>query len=428
MQVRNLDGWLQRLEQMQPDKIELGLARVKQVANRLGLDKPDFRIITVGGTNGKGSTVAFADAMLTGLGFKTGVYTSPHFIHFSERIVINGERASDDALCRAFDSIENARGAVALTYFEFTTLAAIRCFADANIDVAVLEVGLGGRLDATNAWDSELACISSIGIDHTDWLGNDRETIGAEKAGIARRGCVLVCGDTDAPKSIAKVAGDIGAILLQRGRDFHIEKIATGTWHYADSLQSIELPRPAIKGDWACDNAAVAISAVSNFLQQAPPVPVIETALLEVTMTGRMQEIDAAGTRVILDVAHNEAAAVKLGHYLKAEQIDGKTLAVFGCMSDKDVNAIVGSLVPFIDAWLIADIDYPRAIDPAEIDSQLQLHNAGSREIFTSVIHAVEAAVAQSGPNDRVVVLGSFHVVGPALEVLDQINNQSRQI
>jgi len=384
VQARNLDSWLQRLEQMQPDKIELGLGRIKKVASRLGLENPGFRIITVAGTNGKGSTVAFTDSMLTSLGFKTGVYTSPHFIHFSERIVINGECASDDALCRAFDSIDGARGEVALTYFEFTTLAAIRCFADAKIDVAVLEVGLGGRLDATNAWDSEVACISSIGIDHIDWLGDDRESIGAEKAGVARKGCVLVCGDTDPPRSIAKVADDIGAVLLQRGRDFHVEKKQTGTWHYSDSLQSIELPRPSIKGDWACDNAAVSISAVSNFLQYAPPVSIIETALHQVKMTGRMQMIERADTQVILDVAHNEAAAVKLGQYLKTEQINGKTLAVFGCMSDKDASAIVASL-----------------------------------EIFTSVIHAVEAAVAQSGPDDRVVVLGSFHVVGPALEVLD---------
>jgi len=417
----NLNSWLQRLEQMQPDKIELGLGRIKQVAVNLGIDVPDFRIITVAGTNGKGSTVAFADAMLRACGYSTGVYTSPHFIHFSERIVVKGNRVADDALCRAFDAIDNARAEVELTYFEFTTLAAIWCFTEANIDVAILEVGLGGRLDATNAWDSEVACISSIDIDHTDWLGDDRESIGAEKAGVARSGCVLVCGDTDAPASIAKVAADVGATLLQRGRDFTIEKSGDNSWRYRDQSLDVELPLPAIKGQWACDNAAVSICAVRNFLAEVLPLAVIETALQQVTMTGRMQMVEAGDTSVILDVAHNRAAAVKLSHYLESEKVSGRTLAVFGCMLDKDAGAIVESLAPVIDDWLIAEIDYPRAMAGVDIEQELQQHDVKNGQIFASVIHAVKAAVAQSGPEDRVVVLGSFHVVGPALELLVEI-------
>ena len=414
----NLHDWLQRLEQMQPDKIELGLSRIKQVAGNLGLDAPNFRIITVAGTNGKGSTVAYADAMLKACGYSTGVYTSPHFIHFNERIVVNGKRAGDELLCRSFDAIDKARGDVALTYFEFTTLAAIWCFTDAHIDVALLEVGLGGRLDATNAWDSEVACISSVGIDHTDWLGDDRESIGAEKAGVARRGCPLICGDTDAPESIAKVAADVGATLLQRGCDFTIEKLSDSRWRYCDSQLSIDLPLPVIKGQWACDNAAVSICAVKTFLAEAPPVAVIEAALRQVTMTGRMQLVELDNTSVILDVAHNGAAADKLRQYLESEKVSGRTRAVFGCMLDKDAGVIVESLSPVMDDWFIAEIDYPRAMAGVDIDRELRRHSVKSRQIFASVIHAVQAAVAQSGPEDRVVVLGSFHVVGPALAEL----------
>jgi len=364
--------------------------------------------------------VAYTDAMLSACGYSTGVYTSPHFIHFSERIVVKGARADDDALCRAFDAIDKARGEVQLTYFEFTTLAAIWCFTDANIDVAILEVGLGGRLDATNAWDSEIACISSIGIDHTDWLGDDREAIGAEKAGVARSDCLLVCGDNDPPDSIARVASEVGAVLLQRGRDFTVESNGANNWRYCDQQLNIELPLPAIKGQWACDNAAVAICAVINFLTDLPPVAVIETALLQVTITGRMQMVEAGDASVILDVAHNSAAASKLSRYLESEKISGRTRAVFGCMLDKDASAIVESLAVVVDDWLIAEIDYPRAMAAADIDQVLQQQGVKSCQIFASVIHAVEAAVAQSGPEDRVVVLGSFHVVGPALEVLGE--------
>lgn len=421
-----LQNWLHRLEQMQPDKIELGLKRIKQVALNLGIDKPGFRIITVAGTNGKGSTVAYIDAMLRHLGLKTGVYTSPHFIHFSERIVVNGKRADDNSLCKAFDAIDNARAEVPLTYFEFTTLAAIQCFCDAHIDVAVLEVGLGGRLDATNAWDSEAACISSIGIDHIDWLGDDRESIGAEKAGVARSGCPLICGDTDPPASIARVASEVGATLWQRGADFTVEHRSLKhrsctAWRYSDAQTSIELPMPAIKGLWACDNAAVSICAVSRFLGSSPPVASIENALQSVAMFGRMQTVSLDSTSVILDVAHNRAAAEMLNQYLQSHRIDGCTHAVFGCMQDKDASAIIESLAPGIDAWHIAEIDYPRAMKGAEIDRELQNQRVKNREIFASVIHALKAAVAQSGKDDRVVVFGSFHVVGPALEMLDQM-------
>ncbi len=415
-----MHDWLRYLEQLQPDKIELGLERITRVAGQLDLQSPGFRVITVAGTNGKGSTAAYIDAMLTALGYRTGVYTSPHFIHFNERIVIDGRRVGEDRLCRAFAAIEQARADVALTYFEFTTLAGIWCFAEAGIDVAILEVGLGGRLDATNAWDSEVACISSIGIDHVEWLGNDRESIGAEKAGVARQGCALICGDTNPPASIARVAGEKGALLLQRDRDFFVEPLLDSQWSYEDQSTKLQLPAPAIAGKWACDNAAVAITAVAKFIGSLPATPVIESALANVVMPGRMQILQYGDTQVLLDVAHNKAAAEQLDAYLSSIRVDGKTLAVFGCMQDKDASAIIDSLVTAVDNWLIAEIDYPRAMPATEISAKLALAGVENSENFASVIHAVRAAVAQSGPEDRVVVMGSFHVVGPALDLLNK--------
>jgi len=418
LKKNSLQLWLQRLEQMQPDKIELGLDRIKKVALKAGLAQPEFGIITVAGTNGKGSTVAFCDAILTGLGHSTGVYTSPHFIEFNERIVIRNERVDDGLLVEAFEVIDNARSSVALTYFEFTTLAGIYCFSQAKIDVAILEVGLGGRLDAVNAWDSTVACISSIGIDHTDWLGDDRESIGREKAGVARNGQVLVCGDTNPPASIATTVSKIGATLIQRGTGFHVDSAAGDQWHYKDAMQNLTLERPAIQADWACDNAAVAICTVSQFLGAPPSTAAIQSALQQVTMTGRMQMLEFENIPVILDVAHNAAAAARLADFLAGHSVSGNTRAVFACMQDKDVTAIVKALSAHIDNWYIAQIDYARSMSAENIEREVLQHRQTNTEIFASVIQATGAAVAQSTVGDRVVVFGSFHVVGPALEVL----------
>lgn len=413
----NLQEWLHYLEQMQPDKIELGLKRIKKVAVSANLDKPPFRIITVAGTNGKGSTVAYCDAILVNHGYRCGVYTSPHFVEFNERIVVDGERVADDLLCEAFQAVDNARDEVALTYFEFTTLAAIHCYIALQVDVAILEVGLGGRLDAVNAWDPDVACITSIGVDHTDWLGDDREQIGREKAGVARHGKVLVCGDTNPPASIAEAAETIGATLCQRDQQFHIEYVNDDQWRYIDDHQNLLLPRPRIKGSWACDNASVAICTVGHFLGEAASPQSVESALKQVTMTGRMQILESHGTEVILDVAHNAAAAEKLAQYLASHPISGVTRGVFACMQDKDVAAIVEALGAGIDQWCIAELDYPRAMQADEIQTEVLGQRQVKTDIFASVIQASQAAVAQSDPRDRVVVFGSFHVVGPALSI-----------
>ena len=238
-----LDNWLERLEQMQPERIELGLSRISRVAVLAGLDQPGFRIVTVGGTNGKGSTVAYIAGLLASQNLVTGVYTSPHFVQFNERVVVNDEPVSADELCDAFALVDRVRGDIELTYFEFTTLAAIHCFSRRNVDVAVMEVGLGGRLDAVNAWDSEVACITSVGIDHIDWLGDNREQIGFEKAGIARSGCALICGESDPPDSVARTVVQIGASLHQIGRDFNARQL-TQQWESV-SYTHLTLPTKA---------------------------------------------------------------------------------------------------------------------------------------------------------------------------------------
>lgn len=421
MQPENpLAWWLERLELMQPDRIELGLARITEVATAAGLLKPDYRIVTVAGTNGKGSTVAYCASILMHSGLSVGVYTSPHFIDFNERIVINDVRVTDADLCEAFTHIDRCRGQIELTYFEFTTLAAIYCFKKHAIDVAVLEVGLGGRLDATNAWDSDVACITSIGIDHTDWLGDDRESIGREKAGVARAGCALVCGETDPLSSVRNYANQIGARLLQTGEDFGCEQQDAERWVYRGPHGTMELPNPAIAASWAKANAAVAICACGQLLGSMPLVDALAGAMRDVTIPGRMQQLQYRSTTVLLDVAHNGAAARLLSQHLEKNPLQGQTIAVFSCMQDKDAEAIIAELCPQVDQWFIGQIDYPRAFDSPELANILASTTGAGTQVFASVIKAFEAAVAQSGVGSRVVVFGSFHMVGPVLNYLSK--------
>lgn len=403
---------------MQPDRIELGLARIKKVAEYAGLSSPEFQVITVAGTNGKGSTVAYTASVLRAMGKSVGVYTSPHFIDFNERIVIDDKRASEADLCEAFEHIDTHCGDTTLTYFEFTTLAAMYCFIKNAVDIAVLEVGLGGRLDAANAWDSDVAGITSIGIDHTDWLGDDRESIGFEKAGVARKGCSLVCGEKNPPHSILEHAQDTGVNLLQIGKDFSVIASAQ-QWTYRGPKGTLDLPFPAIDAAWAIDNAAVAICMCGELLGSMPPVSVIATAMKEVSMDGRMQSLVYQSVPVLLDVAHNQAAAAMLAAYLKDNPVDGSTFAVFSCMQDKDAVAIVNELGSVVDQWFVAQIDYPRAYEAAKLVELLTTEADVQAEVFISVIPAFDAAVAQSQVGSRVVVFGSFHLVGPVLELLN---------
>jgi len=412
-----LDEWLIRLEQMQPDRMELGLSRISQVAALAGLDKPDFKIVTVAGTNGKGSTVAYIAELLNTQGLSTGVYTSPHFIDFNERIVVDGARASADELCQAFELVDRVRDSIDLTYFEFTTLAAIHCFMQREVDVAVMEVGLGGRLDAVNAWDSNVACVTSVGIDHVDWLGDDRETIGFEKASVGRAGCALICGDSDPPASVVSTAEEIGALLLQVGRDFSFSRDAD-RWVYRDAEVSLSLPVPSIAGEWAIGNASVAICATRQLLGFHISEKDVASVLGKVSIAGRMQMLDYRNVPVILDVAHNADAARLLSEHLQSHPVMGETTAVFSCMQDKDIDAILHEMHARIDRWCIAELDFPRAIKSTQLTDALTSVDAQTIDVFATVTTAFEQAVAQSDSADRVVVFGSFHVVGPVLASL----------
>ncbi len=417
---RDLAAWLQTLEAMQPDRIELGLDRVGAVAERVGLLRPAFRIVTVAGTNGKGSTAGYVSAMLRAAGYRVGSYTSPHFLEFNERIAVDDKWVADAPLVAAFEAIERARGDTALTYFEFTTLAAVEHFRSRQIDIAVLEVGLGGRLDAVNLWDSDVACVTSIGIDHVDWLGDNREVIGREKAAIARVGCALVCGDPEPPDSIASTAQAIGATLWQLGRDFEFERRSAG-WRYRSAMGDLELPSPAIPAEWAVNNAATAITVCSQLIGSCPERAWIIDALASVMPAGRAQQASYRGVDLLLDVAHNPAAASQLAHYLGQHPATGATRAVFGCMMDKDAESIISMLSPYIDGWYIGEIDYDRAMSGAHLQAMLSQQRAETA-VYPSVTTALEQAVAQSSLSDRVVVFGSFLTVSEVMLAMDGLH------
>jgi dihydrofolate synthase/folylpolyglutamate synthase len=412
----SLGRWLERLEQMQPDRIELGLQRIRTVASRCDLLNPTFDILTVAGTNGKGSTVAYAASILRHSRYRVGVYTSPHFVDFNERIAIDEQRVSDEQLCEAFAAIDAQRDGTDLTYFEFTTLAAMFVFQRSSIDVAVLEVGLGGRLDAVNAWDCSVGCITSIGIDHSDWLGDDRESIGREKAGIARRGLPLICGDREMPSSIAKVAAETGATLIRIGHDFDY-RIGAPRWQYRGPAGELDLPVPSIDGDWAMGNASVAVTACAALLQRLPATEAVERAVREVIVPGRMQRVIYRQVPLLLDVAHNPQAAAALARHLGRQSMT--TMAVFSCLQDKDAAGVVAELAGVVDRWLIFPLDYPRAHDIPSLVEMINAQGASEVEVFTSVIQALDAAVAQFSEESRIIVFGSFHVVGPVLQMLE---------
>lgn len=415
---RNLSQWLTWLEAKQPDHIELGLQRIAQVAENAGLLQPACRVITVAGTNGKGSTVGYIAAVLANSGLRVGVYTSPHFQHYSERIVVDDQPISDAELVAAFGRIEDALDDISLTYFEFTTLTAMAHFEQCQVDVAVLEVGLGGRLDAVNLWDSEVACVTSVSIDHTDWLGNDRESIGREKAGVARAGRPLVCGDLQPPDSLLQHARQIGAPLHRRGHDFDFGD-HTG-WQFNGAGMTLQLSAPSIAADWAQANAAVAMTACALFLDRQLSAEAATRALQSVSIAGRVQQLSHRGVPVLLDVAHNPAAAQALAGFIEQHPVRGVTRAVFGCMQDKEVHAVLAPLATRIDQWHLGSVDSARAMSTADLAGVLGEASAPAETlIYPSVTVAFDQAVAQSESADRVLVFGSFLVVAAVLQLLD---------
>lgn len=406
------------METLHPREIELGLARVAEVRDRLGLAQPAFAVISVAGTNGKGSTVAMLEHVLHAAGYRVGAYTSPHLIEYNERVRIATDAVSDAELCAAFERIEAARAETPLTYFEFGTLAAIDTFRQRNVEIAILEVGLGGRLDAVNAWDADVSIVSSVGIDHTEWLGPDRESIGREKAGVYRERHCAICGDPDPPHSLIEYAEKIGARLLCVDRDFDFERLPDSwTWRTLDKKHS-GLPYPAMRGDYQLYNAACVIMALSCLAGRFPvKMADIRTGLLGAVLPGRFQTLPGRPVRV-LDVAHNVQAVKALARTLTAQVVPGRTIAVCGMLHDKPIAAALRILAPLVSRWHVAGL--PGARGASTEDMRVALAEAGVDEgagLHEDIEQAYVAALAEAREHDRIVVFGSFHTVGAILRL-----------
>ena len=413
----NLHDWLTYLESLHPKTIALGLERVAQVKQRLNL-QADFPIITVGGTNGKGSVCAMLESMLHAAGYRVGCYTSPHLLSYNERVRIGKKQVGDAELCRSFEKIEQARGDISLTYFEFGTLAAMQCFISHKVEVAILEVGLGGRLDAVNVFDSDCAVVTGVDIDHTDYLGDTREQIGFEKAGIFRTGKVAICADEDVPQTVVDHAEKIGAELWRIGREFGFTP-HHGQWDYRSSAGSRSaLPYPALRGTYQLNNASAALAALDALKEKLPvSMEAVRRGLVEVTLPGRFQIVPGS-PQLILDVAHNPHAARSLAQNLSGLPPCGKTFAVFAMLKDKDIAGVVRVLKGQIDVWLAASIDAPRGATAAEVARVLASEGiAGEIKEFPSIENALLHACNESSENDRIAAFGSFYTVAEVMRV-----------
>ncbi|MBN3133796.1 bifunctional tetrahydrofolate synthase/dihydrofolate synthase [Pectobacterium brasiliense] len=401
--------WLHYLEHLHAQAIDLGLERVKQVAEHLQLLQPAPTVFTVAGTNGKGTTCCTLESILLAAGLRVGVYSSPHLVRYTERVRIQGKELPEALHTQAFADIEAGRGAVSLTYFEFGTLSALQLFKQANLDVVILEVGLGGRLDATNIVDADVSVVTSIAIDHTDWLGNDRESIGREKAGIFRQGRPAVVGEPDMPGTIADVAAEKGAQLHRRGRDWEYS-MQRETWSWQDKQRELSrLPLPNVP----LANAATALAALHysslNVSEEA-----IRQGLQHAALPGRFQTVQAS-PRLILDVAHNPHAAAYLANRLAELPKTGKVRAVVGMLSDKDIAGTLAHLTPLVDAWYCAPLEGPRGATAQQIAEHLTRSQS-----FLDVVTAWKQAMSEATEQDIVIVCGSFHTVAHVMEALDE--------
>ena len=413
-----LARWLRRLEAMRPDRIELGLERVGTVWERLrGARKPPT-VITVGGTNGKGSVVAFLDALCAAGGRRRGAYTSPHLHSFGERIRINGATAEDGDLVAAFEAVESVRQGIPLSYFEFTTLAALELFLRADLDLWLLEVGLGGRLDAVNIVSADPVVITNVGLDHQEWLGPDRESIAREKAGILRRNGTLIYGESELPRSLGARAEALGVAVYRWRREFDFVN-GSGN-HRCFSKAGLERRVPVstlgLSGAHQWANAACALAAISCTRHGLPASDAgIVQALADTDLPGRMQIVPGSPP-VWLDVAHNVAAAAVLRRALQSQQCTGRTLAVFGVLAGKDIAGIVAELKPAIDAWYLVPTPGERGMSASGLATAAAVGRSG--HALQSVAAGLRSARAAARPEDRIVVFGSFRVVAAALAEL----------
>ncbi|GAA4084114.1 bifunctional tetrahydrofolate synthase/dihydrofolate synthase [Zhongshania borealis] len=418
MRFARLDDWLRWLETQHPREIDLGLERVAAVAKALNISL-SMPVLTVAGTNGKGSCVALAAAILSAEGYRVGTYTSPHLVDYNERIVIAGERVADAPLIAAFAAIDAARGEISLSYFEFGTLAALWLFQDAALDAVVLEIGLGGRLDAVNIVDADVAIVSSIAIDHEAWLGSDREVIAREKAGVFRAGHAAVVGDLDPPKSLLAYGREIGAKMLCRGHDFSFID-AGHQWQWrgvgagGEAIKYLDLPVPRI----LLDNAAAVLQAL-QYLDLAVSEASLRQGLALASVPGRCQHFVVNGVDIVLDVAHNPAAVVTLRQHLQTRPVSGRCQGVFAVMADKAIAEMIGILEPCFDNWVLATLaGNGRAASAEYVAALLAEQLIEPVDVGGTVAESVERGLAESRPGDRLVIFGSFFTVAEAMTYL----------
>lgn len=412
-----LETWLSYLTDLHSQNIDMGLERVGQVARQMNLTQPAPRVITVTGTNGKGTTCHTLESIFMAAGLKVGVYSSPHLVRYTERVRIQGRELAEADFCEAFAKIEAQRGNISLTYFEYGTLAALQLFKQAKLDIVILEVGLGGRLDATNVVDADIAAITSIALDHTDWLGSDREHIGYEKAGIFRAGHYGVVGEPDMPASIAQVAEKLGTLLFRRGADWqYSEQADSWTWQ-SSQREWHNLPLPNVP----LANAATALGVVSCLLQidtniaQQVTDNVIYQGLRSAQLPGRFQVIGEQPL-IILDVAHNpHAAGYLVSKLAELPKMDGRRIrAVVGMLGDKDIKGTLECLSQQVTDWYIAPLTEFRGADVAELSQYLAQANE-----FDSVESAWQQARLDATEQDVIVVCGSFHTVAHVMMLLE---------
>ena len=423
-----LSEWLAWLETLSPTEINLGLQRTQRVLEALELPRPPH-VLLLAGTNGKGSSVAMTDALLRATGHRTGAYTSPHISCFNERIVVDGVAATDADIIAAFERVEAARRGTELTYFEFGTLAAAVVFAAAKLDVWILEVGLGGRLDATNAIDPTASLITNVSLDHCDWLGFDVESIGFEKAGVMRPGVATVFGDRNVPESVVRQAKQCGSALLLAGRDYDFNVHEGGTWSWHGPSNSIEdLHPPGLLGEFQTGNAAAVLMLLEAAgLSGAVDAKLVNKVLPNVSLKGRLQRIvldspGSPGNEWLIDVAHNPAAAGVLAKTLADRENSGETIAIIGVLNDKDVEGVVAPLLPQVDRWIAMTPDSHRAIAANELARRISNLAGKACLIAESPAAAIELARRTASENDRILATGSFFTVSPVLEQLKRLS------
>jgi dihydrofolate synthase/folylpolyglutamate synthase len=415
-----LAEWLAWLETLHPKKIDLSLNRIRTVLESMQLETPPFRVITVAGTNGKGSCVAYLEAIYRQAGFRVGAFTSPHLVRFNERVAIDGRFASDEDLVEAFWVMNRARGNATLSYFESSAVAAFHLFARAEVDVAVLEVGMGGRLDAVNVYDADAALIVSIGLDHTEWLGNDRESIGFEKAGVMREGRPVIVADADPPQSIFSAVARTGAEGYLIGRDFRYERDDHALRICCRNGDDYRVPVPAFGGEEQLVNASACVQLVDSLQAELPVSPeAVAAGIAAARVPGRMHSRTIDGVEWLFDVAHNPAAAARLAAHVAERPRAERTLAVFGAMRDKDLAGVIAPFVSGITHWYVGSVASERSASAEQLEQTLRDRGIADVSAYETVEAACAAAQRAARPGDRVVVFGSFYTVGPALVALE---------